>query len=127
MLRLVLFWRGTRDRSASQLVTFTSGADYMSIKEWRTAIDEIDSELLRLLNTRAQLAVRVGESKKASGISVCDRDRELEVIERARAGNQGPLDDAAIVKLFRRIIRESRRVEAQAMERSNAPAKRTNS
>ena len=88
----------------------------MSIEDWRTEIDAIDSELLRLLNLRAQLAVKVGESKKAEGLSLCDHEREREVIERACKANRGPLDERAILKLFRRIIRESRRAEALAME-----------
>jgi chorismate mutase len=38
----------------------------MSIKDWREEIDAIDAELLRLLNMRARLAVRVGESSRPS-------------------------------------------------------------
>lgn len=97
----------------------------MSIEDWRAEIDVIDSELLRLLNKRARLAVKVGESKKAAGLSLCDEAREREVIERACQANQGPLDERAILKLFRRIIRESRRVEAQAMEHQSDHPKGT--
>jgi chorismate mutase len=91
----------------------------MTIEDWRAEINAIDSELLRLLNERARLAVKVGERKKAVGLSVCDRTREREVIERACSANQGPLDERAVTKIFRRIIEESRRVEAHAMEVSN--------
>ena len=88
----------------------------MSIEDWRSEIDAVDDELLRLLNTRAQLAVQVGQSKKLEGIALCDPAREREVIERVSRANQGPLDEQAIAELFGCIIRESRRVEAQAME-----------
>jgi chorismate mutase len=88
----------------------------MSIEDWRLEIDAVDDELLRLLNERARLAVRVGQSKKLAGFALCDPIREQEVIERACQGNQGPLDQEAIVELFGCIIRESRRVEAEAME-----------
>ncbi len=90
----------------------------MSIKDCRTEIDAIDRELLRLLNTRARLAVKVGESKRAAGLSLSDRAREREVIESACSGNTGPLDERAVARLFRCIIRESRLVEALAIERS---------
>lgn len=90
----------------------------MSIEGWRAEIDAIDSELLRLLNMRAQLAIKVGESKKVVGLSICDREREREVIERACQANAGPLDERAIVKLFRRIIHESRSVEARVIEQT---------
>ena len=97
----------------------------MSIEDWRTEIDEIDSELLRLLNIRARLALKVGESKKAAGLSIYDLVREREVIERVCRANTGPLDERAVVKIFRRIIRESRRVEARAMEQSNTQQRGT--
>ena len=85
----------------------------MTIEDWRVEIDKIDAELLRLLNARAAIAVRVGESKRVAGLSVCDRGREREVVERARASNRGPLDDDAVERLFRAVIRESRRLQTQ--------------
>ena len=88
----------------------------MSIKERRDEIDAIDAELLRLLNQRARLAVKVGESKRAAGLSLCDRAREREIVRRACEANTGPLDGRAVARLFRSIIRESRLVEASVME-----------
>ena len=85
----------------------------MTIEDWRVEIDKIDVELLRLLNARAEIAVRVGESKRVAGLSVCDPGREREVIDRARANNRGPLDDEAVERLFRAVIRESRRLQTQ--------------
>ena len=85
----------------------------MTIEDWRVEIDKIDAELLRLLNARAEIAVRVGESKRVAGLSVCDRGREREVVERARANNRGPLDGEAVERLFRAVIRESRRLQTQ--------------
>ncbi len=85
----------------------------MTIEDWRVEIDKIDAELLRLLNARAEIAVRVGETKRVAGLSVCDRGREREVIDRARANNRGPLDDEAVERLFRSVIRESRRLQTQ--------------
>src|SRR6516165_7061699 len=90
----------------------------MSINDWRSRINDLDRELLRLLNERARIALRVGESKKEAGVSVCDHTREREVIERMCRVNEGPLDDRAIVELYRAIIHESRRIQnrSDAME-----------
>jgi chorismate mutase len=85
----------------------------MTIEDWRVEIDKIDAELLRLLNARAEIAARVGESKRVAGLSVCDRGREREVLDRARANNRGPLDDEAVERLFRAVIREARRLQTQ--------------
>ncbi len=86
----------------------------MTIEDWRVEIDKIDGELLRLLNERARLAVSVGESKRAAGLAVADREREREVIVRACRANTGPLDDGAVARLFRAVIRESRRLQTAA-------------
>lgn len=85
----------------------------MTIEDWRVEIDKIDAELLRLLNARAEIAVRVGESKREAGLSVLNRGREREVVGRARRNNRGPLDDEAVGRLFRAVIRESRRLQTR--------------
>ena len=94
----------------------------MTIEDWRKQINALDVELLRLLNQRARVALKVGESKSASGVHLCDHTREREVIERMCATNEGPLDDRAIVELFRAIIHESRRIQARAADQSGNEA-----
>ena len=83
----------------------------MDIEHWRKEIDEIDAELLRLLNMRARLALKVGALKQAKQLPFCDPDRERTVLQRLQEINCGPLDGRAVGKVFRRIIHESRRVE----------------
>jgi chorismate mutase / prephenate dehydratase len=90
----------------------------MSIEDRRVEINNLDSELLRLLNKRAQLALQVGESKTAAGLSLCDHTREREVIERMCELNEGPLDERAVVELFRAVIHESRRIQARRLDES---------
>ena len=90
----------------------------MSIEDWRAEINALDSELLRLLNQRARLALKVGESKTASGVNLCDHTREREVIDRMCEANAGPLDDRAIVELYRAIIHESRRIQTRVVDQS---------
>jgi chorismate mutase len=85
----------------------------MTIEYWRTEIDEIDRELLRLLNRRARLALKVGDLKRGAGLPCSDPDREHIVLSTLRQANTGPLDSRAVTKLFRRIIGESRRVETR--------------
>jgi chorismate mutase len=88
----------------------------MNIEYWRAEIDEVDRELLRLLNRRARLAAKVGRLKRAAGLPYVDPEREVLVLRKLQQANTGPLDQRAITKLFRRIIRESRRVEMQLQE-----------
>jgi chorismate mutase len=83
----------------------------MDINEIRNEIDRLDDELLRIFNERAILALKIGEIKKQSGLPVYDPEREKKIFQRMKNGNPGPLDDQAIVRLFERVIDESRRLE----------------
>lgn len=83
----------------------------MDIEHWRKEIDDIDAELLRLLNMRARLALKVGALKQAAELPCCDPERERNVLQRLQKINDGPLDERAVGKVFRRIIHESRRVQ----------------
>lgn len=87
----------------------------MNIDYWRSEIDEIDRELLRLLNRRARLAMKVGSLKRAAGLPCCDPERERAVLGDLERANAGPLYGRAITKIFRRIIRESRNMEAKML------------
>lgn len=88
----------------------------MRIEDCRAEIDGIDETLIRFLNQRARIAVEVGMLKRTAGLPLCDPERERRVLARVCEVNAGPLGDEAVTKLFRRIIRESRRVEARLYE-----------
>src|ERR1041385_5940019 len=92
----------------------------MSVGQWRAKINTLDLGLLSLLNQRAALALKVGESKKDAGVHLCDHTREREVIERMCEANEGPLDDRAVVELFRAVIHESRRIQTGTAKSSAA-------
>lgn len=83
----------------------------MTIDEIRQNIDRLDSELLRIFNERAELALAIGELKKGLNLPVYDPAREKRIFERMTAENPGPLDNQAIVRLFERVVDESRRLE----------------
>jgi chorismate mutase len=83
----------------------------MTIDDLRREIDRLDSDLLRIFNQRADFALKIGEIKKAQGLPVYDPAREKKIFQRMKEENPGPLDDDAIVRLFERVIDESRRLE----------------
>lgn len=83
----------------------------MDIHEIREKIDRLDDELLRIFNERSALAVKIGEIKKQGGLRIYDPTREQDIFRRVQANNPGPLDNQAIVRLFERVIDESRSLE----------------
>ncbi len=81
--------------------------DDRTIKSPRTEIDEIDTEILRLLNKRAEIALRVGAAKKTVETSLLDPKRESEVLSRLSDINPGPFENQNVTNIFQRIIDES--------------------
>jgi len=84
----------------------------------RAEIDTIDDELLRLLNERAAIALRVGEVKRRNDTSLCDHNREFEVLTRLCRQNSGPLDEQNVTSIFQRIIDECLHVQQRAFHPS---------
>ena len=83
----------------------------MEINEIRKRIDLLDDVLLRVFNERARLALEIGRRKNELGLPVFDPAREKRIFARMKEENPGPLDDGAIVRLFERVVDESRRLE----------------
>jgi chorismate mutase len=83
----------------------------VEIVEIRKRIDLLDDVLLRIFNERARLALEIGRRKKEEGLPVYDPSREKRIFERMKGDNPGPLDDGAVVRLFERVVDESRRLE----------------
>ena len=89
----------------------------MDIDEWRIEIDRIDEQLIDLLNKRSVCAIEIGRIKRQVGLPIYSPSREKEVIEHVTSRNGGPLDRAAVRRLFERIIDESRRIERVTVEK----------
>jgi chorismate mutase len=88
----------------------------MSVEDWRRKIDEIDRRLVQLLNERSNCVVEIGRIKQSTGEALYQPDREKKVLDAAVRANPGPLPDAAIRRLFERILDEARSVERTVMK-----------
>jgi chorismate mutase len=86
------------------------------LDDWRKRIDEIDQQLVRLLNERSECAVQIGHLKKKLNLPAWAPEREADILRHVVKSNPGPLDDAAIRRLFERIIDEARSLERHAMD-----------
>ncbi len=90
----------------------------MNITECREMIDEIDTQILALLDRRAELSHSIGRSKATAGLPICDPDREAAVIARVIRDNPGGMSDEAAVRIFEVILAESRSMQASARSES---------
>ncbi len=87
----------------------------MNLSDWRRRIDDLDQRLVELLNERSRCALEIGKLKQQQKLPLYQPEREKEVLENAERNNRGPLTDAAIRRLFERIIDEARAAERSAM------------
>jgi chorismate mutase-like protein len=99
----------------------------MTLSDWRRRIDEIDRKLVELLNERSRCALEIGKIKQTEHLPLYQPEREREVLENAERVNPGPLSDAAIRRLFERIIDEARSAEREAMHSGDGAGKDTKS
>jgi chorismate mutase/prephenate dehydratase len=83
-----------------------------TLSELRTAIDEVDRDLLALLNRRAALANEVGDLKRREGSPVFRPEREAQVINALQAANPGPLKSNNVANVWREIMSACRALEA---------------
>jgi len=87
----------------------------MTLNDWRRRIDDLDKKLVELLNERSRCALEIGKIKQAEHLPLYQPEREKEVLENVERSNAGPLSDAAIRRVFERIIDEARAAERDAM------------
>jgi chorismate mutase/prephenate dehydratase len=90
----------------------------------RRRIDAVDRRIVALLNERTRLGLEAGVAKAAERRAVRDPDREREVLLRVAAANEGPLPQADLLTLYRRLMTTTRRLEAEARRRDAAATHR---
>ncbi len=86
---------------------------------WRDRIDVLDKAMLQIMNERVKCANVIGAIKKKLGLPVYVPSREEEVIRNVLGGNEGPLSDAAVRRLFERVIDETRSLERHRYQDSD--------
>lgn len=79
------------------------------IDEWRREIDQLDSELMRLLCKRFELTKKIRRFKKANNLPVMDKKREEHII-REKIGSSG-LPRKFVKDIYKIIFEESRRIQ----------------
>jgi chorismate mutase/prephenate dehydratase len=80
----------------------------------RDRIDELDRRIVELLNERAALGRAAGRAKRLAGRrAIRDHEREREVLLRVAMANPGPLGQADLLSIYRRIVTATRGLESR--------------
>lgn len=84
------------------------------LRRLRKRIDALDRRIVGMLSERAELAREAGRAKSALGRrSIRDAEREREVLLRVTMANTGPLGQADLLALYRRLMIATRALEAR--------------
>ena len=95
------------------------------LRRLRKRIDALDRKLVALLNERATVAREAGRAKSAAGrTAIRDVEREREVLLRVSIANEGPMPQADLLALYRRLFTATRALETRDRERDRARAQR---
>lgn len=83
-----------------------------TIEELRTAINEVDMQIIELIAKRQQIALAIGAYKKQNNLPVFDPNREVLLREfHKTVSEQCNLAPDLTAKLFELLIEESRKVQ----------------
>jgi chorismate mutase/prephenate dehydratase len=95
-------------------------AETAELRRLRLRIDALDRKIVALLNERADLARQAGLAKTAAGRrAIRDAEREREVLLRVTMANTGPLSQADLLALYRRLMAATRALEARDRARQD--------
>lgn len=84
------------------------------LRRLRRRIDALDRRIVGLLNERATLARQAGAEKSTAGRrAIRDVAREREVLLRVTMANVGPMPQADLLAMYRRLMAATRALEAR--------------
>jgi chorismate mutase len=87
----------------------------MKLEESRKKIDAIDTEILILLNRRAEISKEIGVLKLGAGLPIVDPGREDDILRRIARENEGTMQDKTVVGIYQAILGESRRIQEEVL------------
>jgi chorismate mutase/prephenate dehydratase len=93
-------------------------AETAEIRRLRRRIDAIDRKIVALLNERTEVSRQVGRAKIEAGRrAIRDAEREREILLRVSMANGGPMPQADLLAVYRRLFAVSRALEARDRRR----------
>jgi chorismate mutase / prephenate dehydratase len=106
--------RGRDGRATRRPTTAERDDAALELARIRDRIDELDKRIVELLNERAVLGRQAGRAKSLAGRrAVRDPGREREVLLRVAMANGGPLPQADLLSIYRRVVAATRTLETK--------------
>lgn len=101
-------------RKTDSTPAMSSAKALATVKAYRSQIDKLDAQILKLINDRASTAAEIGKIKIENGEDIFSPAREEEVLANvldSHAKQQGALDAGTVRAIFREIMSGSRALQ----------------
>ena len=89
------------------------------LKKLRAEIDDIDKQIVKLIENRMKVSVKVGELKKENNIPVFDAEREKELIEEKIKLLKNKDLSNLIITIYNDIMSVSKSLQKNLIEKDN--------
>lgn len=85
----------------------------------RDEVDLIDKEIVKLLSKRTLHSILIGRIKRSLGLPTYSPEREKDVSEKISSYVEEPLKKEAILRIYERILDESRAIQKEEKDKGN--------
>ena len=89
------------------------------LKKLRDEVDIIDKQVVKLVSKRTLMSVMIGRIKRSLKLPTYNPEREKEIAERIGSYVEEPLSKEALLRIYERIIDESRAIQREEAEKGN--------
>ncbi len=89
------------------------------LKKLRDEIDAIDQQVVKLLSKRTLHSVLIGRVKRSMNLPTYNPNREKEISIRISSYVEEPLSKEAVIRIYERIIDESRAIQREESDKGN--------
>lgn len=89
-------------------------SEQQNLEALRKQIDDLNLEILRLINERAEIVNEIGKIKEKQGVNRYDPLRERHMLDLLREHNKGPLNQMTVDYIFKQIFKTAlKQLEAE--------------
>ena len=103
----------------NELHTLSTEEKEELLNKLRSSVDEIDVELVALLSKRTKHSILIGRIKRSMGLATYNPEREKFINQRIGSYAQEPLRKEAVMRIYERILDESRAIQREEAMKGN--------
>ncbi len=89
------------------------------LRKLRDEIDVLDKQIVHLLSKRTFNSVLIGRVKRSLNLPTYNPQREKEISKRIASFVEEPLSNEALIRIYERIIDESRSIQREELDKGN--------